>query len=53
VQGDWRGADAEARFLHEAHRGACRFFSAVLGPDYNAAHGDHLHFDRGPWRACR
>ena len=23
------------------------FFDAVLGPDYNAAHRDHLHFDRG------
>lgn len=50
---DWRGEEAEAAFLRAARDGACRFFSAVLGPDYNAAHADHLHLDMGPWRACR
>ncbi|AEG92998.1 extensin-like domain-containing protein [Ramlibacter tataouinensis] len=50
---DWSAEGAEAAFLREAHAGACRFFDAVLGPDYNAAHRDHLHLDRGPWRACR
>jgi hypothetical protein len=50
---DWDDEDAEARFLREAHQGACRFFNAVLGPEYNAAHRDHLHVDMGPWRACR
>lgn len=50
---DWNGNGPEARFLHEVHRGACAFFDGVLGPEYNAAHRDHLHFDRGPWRACR
>lgn len=43
---------AEARFLHAIHDGACRYFDAVLGPDYNRAHADHFHFDRGRARAC-
>ena len=25
----------------------------VLGPDHNAAHRDHFHFDMGRYRACR
>ncbi|MCM5679727.1 extensin family protein [Schlegelella sp. S2-27] len=43
----------EAAFLRDVHRGACRFFDGVLGPEYNAAHRDHLHFDRGRFRICR
>jgi hypothetical protein len=50
---DWSGDSAEARFLRAVHLGACRFFDGVLGPDYNQAHADHLHFDRGPYRLCR
>lgn len=44
---------SEARFLDDVHRGACRYFDAVLGPEYNAAHADHFHFDRGGFNACR
>lgn len=43
----------EARFLDAVHRGACHYFDAVLGPEYNAAHADHFHFDRGGFSACR
>lgn len=48
----------DARFLHRVRDGACRLFSTVLSPDYNAAHRDHLHLDqagRGALggRACR
>lgn len=60
VLADWAPAtadeaetDAEAAFLRELRDGACRHFDAVLGPDYNAAHADHLHFDRGRARICR
>jgi hypothetical protein len=53
VVSDWSGDGDAARFLRDVHSGACRFFDAVLGPDYNAAHRDHLHFDRGAYRACR
>ncbi|MFE8646077.1 extensin family protein [Sphingomonas sp. NCPPB 2930] len=42
-----------ALFLGEVQRGACGFFDGVLGPGYNAAHRDHFHLDRGPFRVCR
>jgi hypothetical protein len=38
---------AEAKFLKAVHAGACETFSTVLGPDANAAHADHFHFDLG------
>lgn len=55
---DWRRGGAEGAFLHEARDGACRLFSTVLSPDYNAAHYNHLHLDQAArgawgWRACR
>jgi hypothetical protein len=55
---DWDDGGSEATFLREVRDGACRLFTTVLSPDYNAAHRDHLHLDtadRGPggWRACR
>jgi hypothetical protein len=59
VAAHWRGEGApgaeapEAQFLRAVQQGACRYFDSVLGPGYNAAHADHLHFDRGPFRLCR
>jgi hypothetical protein len=53
VARDWQNTNAEAAFLRELRDGACRFFDGVLSPDYNAAHDDHLHLDRGPYRVCR
>ena len=50
---DWNGGSREARFLRAVRDGACRFFDAVLSPDYNAQHRDHFHFDLGGFRACR
>ena len=50
---DWDDAGERGAFLRAARDGACRFFGAVLSPDYNAAHRDHLHLDRGRWRTCR
>ena len=49
---DWDAADGRGAFLRAARDGACRSFRAVLGPDYNAAHRDHFHLDRGPWTRC-
>lgn len=51
VARDWRGDSAEAAFLRDAHRGACRVFGTTLGPDYNAAHADHFHLDMKAWGA--
>jgi hypothetical protein len=50
---DWPEDSPESRFLHDVRHGACKFFDGVLSPDYNAAHRDHLHLDRGPYRVCR
>ena len=46
-------ASGEARFLRALHDGACDYFDVVLGPDYNRAHADHFHFDKGSVRVCR
>ena len=43
----------QAQMLAEAHKGACRFFPGVLGPDYNAVHRDHFHLETGGYRMCR
>ena len=54
VAADWNADTEEARFLHEIHDRACRYFSTVLGPGYNAAHADHFHLDRrGGFSVCR
>ena len=53
VAGDWPGDDDASRFLRQVHDGACGLFDGVLGPDYNRAHADHLHLDRGLYRLCR
>ncbi|HEY0623495.1 extensin family protein [Sphingomonas sp.] len=53
--GDWEGKGSKARFLKDVRDGACRVFSTVLSPDYNAAHRDHFHLDQAErmWRVCR
>jgi hypothetical protein len=50
---DWSLDSNESAFLHDVRDGACDFFDGVLSPDYNAAHRDHLHLDRGSFRMCR
>ena len=56
VLADWGDSSDDttaASFLHDVRDGACRFFDGTLSPDYNAAHRDHLHLDRGLYRYCR
>lgn len=36
-----------AAFLDQVRGDACKHFSTVLGPGYNAAHATHFHFDLG------
>lgn len=52
VIASWDDTTAEGAFLRAVHDGACRFFDAVLGPEYNAAHRDHFHLDRGSFHLC-
>ncbi|MEQ1714937.1 MAG: extensin family protein [Hyphomicrobium sp.] len=49
----WKGEAAEAQFLKAIHRRACRYFRVALGPNFNAAHANHFHLDRGMFKSCR
>jgi len=49
---DWKGKDKKAEFLRAVNRGGCRFFRVTLGPEFNRAHRDHFHFDRGQLYSC-
>ena len=51
---DWDGKDkASKKFLRDLREDGCKRFNLVLGPDDNAQHRDHLHFDMGRWDNCR
>ncbi len=50
---DWDRNSPEGEYLRRLHKEACRLFSVTLGPDYNAAHADHFHFDFGSGASCR
>jgi hypothetical protein len=53
VERDWGRQGLESLFLRDIRDGACRVFDSVLGPEYNAAHRNHFHLDRGGYRVCR
>lgn len=53
VLDDWRDKGDEGTFLREIHQGACKAFSSVLGPDYNAAHANHFHLSMKGFSLCR
>jgi len=54
VQEGWNGEeDRVRRFLRQVHQGGCRRFSVGLGPDSDAFHYNHLHFDMGRGPYCR
>lgn len=53
VLSGWQNEGKRGRFLRELHRGACRHFATVLGPDYNAAHANHFHLAMGGFGTCR
>lgn len=46
VKSGWHGgSERERQFLRAVQQSACKRFDTVLGPDYNAAHADHLHVE--------
>jgi hypothetical protein len=46
IKRGWNGGDeAEQAFLRTLHRGACKHFTTVLGPNHDRAHHDHFHVD--------
>lgn len=53
VRQHWREASDRGKFLQEVFEGGCDVYSVGLGPDYNAAHADHFHFDMGGSSICR
>jgi hypothetical protein len=54
VLGGWRqGTPAERQFLRIIHASACKRFGTSLGPDYNAAHANHLHVEVNGDGFCR
>ncbi len=62
VMRGWKSPDdQESAFLHDAHGGACSYFTTVLGPGANIFHYNHVHMDlamhgntsRGPRRYCK
>lgn len=53
VLNDWEGKGKKSLFLQSVHYAACRYFRVSLSPDFNAAHRDHFHFDRGVLYTCR
>lgn len=54
LRSDWKkGTKKEKKFLRDIRDSACKVFSVVLSPDYNAAHYDHFHIDMGPSQSCR
>ena len=50
---DWADEGTKGVFLRDVRDGACGIFGTVLGPDYNAAHHNHFHFDMGGYFICR
>jgi hypothetical protein len=54
VKDGWKGREEDVRrFLRELHDEGCRRFTITLGPDADAFHRDHLHFDMGRGPYCR
>jgi hypothetical protein len=53
IVSEWGQDGPAGRFLADIQKEGCRYFRVAIGPDYNAAHRDHFHLDRGRWRACR
>ena len=53
VKRDWLTDTPQGRFLAAARADACKMFSAVLTPNFNVAHADHMHLDLGPDHMCR
>lgn len=50
---DWRTNSPESTFLRAIHARACHYFRVALSPDFNAAHENHFHFDRGLFWSCK
>ena len=50
---DWTAGDAKAAFLKDIRNAACQWFGTTLGPEFNALHADHFHFQVRGRGTCR
>ncbi len=50
VLGGWNGSQKQQAFLRHLHSASCGPFRTVLGPNYDAQHRNHFHFDMAPSR---
>jgi hypothetical protein len=48
----WRAGRAQRRFLRGLRDVACDRYAAILSPDHDRAHRNHLHIDLGGWALC-
>ncbi|HUN49408.1 MAG TPA: extensin family protein [Stellaceae bacterium] len=53
VEHDWDSSGRKGAFLHALARRACDYFNAVLTPESDSDHWNHLHLDLGPYRLCQ
>lgn len=53
VKQHWRSSGPESTFLKAVHERACRYFRISLSPEFNQAHHDHFHLDRGLFYRCK
>lgn len=54
LEDDWQSDNEDVRrFLRTVHQAGCRRFGITLGPDANALHHNHFHFDMGGGPYCR
>lgn len=55
VESDWRSGEY-SEMLQSMYHGACGTFGTTLGPEADAHHQDHMHFDTADYRSgsyCR
>ncbi len=49
----WDGPGAQPQFFADLRNTGCDWFQTVLGPEFNALHADHFHFQSRGWGTCR
>ena len=48
----WKDRGKKGQFLRTVFKDSCKIFKGAMGPNSNAAHRDHFHFDMGSWGFC-
>lgn len=48
----WYDRGPKGQFLRAVFQDSCKVFTGAMGPNSDAAHRDHFHFDMGSWGFC-